>query len=233
MTPVEASPLEVRQFDLTIRSHGLSPSEFKYRKFGTSAGVRVRVAGRGAATVSDSVSSEWLRDFAADLDRGLYGGQASALDALAPLLSAAESALVASGLPGILQFLNERVPHRFTALYRLDPGQVLTNVAVHDKHRHLDALDLRVVPLKDSFCQFVLRDGLFLTQSSGTDPRLVGHPYAGAVNCYVGVPVIAQNGMQGTLCHSDIEDHAVADREYLLLAACARLLSSYLKAGSL
>jgi hypothetical protein len=104
---------------------------------------------------------------------------------------------------------------------------------VPDKHRHLDALDLRVVPLKDSFCQFVLRDGLFLTQSSGTDPRLVGHPYAGAVNCYVGVPVIAQNGMQGTLCHFDIEDHAVADREYLLLAACARLLSSYLKAGSL
>jgi hypothetical protein len=58
MTPVEASPLEVRQFDLTIRSHGLSPSEFKYRKFGTSAGVRVRVAGRGAATACDSVFSE-------------------------------------------------------------------------------------------------------------------------------------------------------------------------------
>ena len=135
------------------------------------------------------------------------------------------------GLSGLLDFLNTRVVHRFTALYRLD-GPVLRNVAVHDKHKHLDALDLKVVPLKDSFCQFVLRDGLFLTPGSGEDERLKGHPYSGIVGSYVGVPVSTQGGaLRGTLCHFDLVDHEVSDDEFLFLERAAGLLPLYLQSG--
>jgi hypothetical protein len=41
-------------------------------------------------------------------------------------------ALCASGIQGALQALNERVPHRFTALYRFD-GNVQRAVFVHDR----------------------------------------------------------------------------------------------------
>jgi GAF domain-containing protein len=124
--------------------------------------------------------------------------------------------------------LNHRVPHRFTAIYRLI-GQALYNVATVDKHLHLEPLDLKVVPLKDSFCQFVLRDGLFLTRESGSDARLDGHPYSGVVGCYVGVPVRNRDGkVAGTLCHFDLESHEVSDDEYLLLDRAARLMPAFL-----
>ena len=124
--------------------------------------------------------------------------------------------------------LNARVPHRFTAVYRL-VGQSLHNVATTDKHLHLEPLDLKVVALKDSFCRFVLRDGLFLTRDSGTDTRLGGHPYAGVVGSYVGVPVRARDGrLAGTLCHFDLADFDVSDDEYLLLDRAARLMPAFL-----
>jgi hypothetical protein len=142
---------------------------------------------------------------------GVFGRQPETSVEIADVLPLAQRALIENGLHGVLKFLNQRAPHRFTALYRLEPGHVLHNVAVFDKHKHLDALDLRVVPLKDSFCQFVLRDGVFLTETSGSDPRLAGHPYAGPVNCYVGVPVEMGEELRGTLCHFDTEDHRLPD----------------------
>ena len=208
----------------------MSPDSFALRKFALPDGVRVRVASPGAATVYQvPKGSEWLRDFASDLDSGLFGELPKLPPEVAELLPDVQRAIVGSGLAGALGFLNARVPHRFTALYRLD-GMVLRNVGVFDKHKHLDALDLRVVPLKDSFCQFVLRDGLFVTQASGSDPRLIGHPYAGAVNCYVGVPVEGPRGLRGTLCHFDTADHTLPDLEYLLLSHVAHMLAPYLDA---
>ncbi|RYF36045.1 MAG: GAF domain-containing protein [Comamonadaceae bacterium] len=171
-----------------------------------------------------------MRQFADDIEKGLFGNDAGVRvpAAIAEPLADVERALAAQGLRGALGVLNRRVPHRFTAVYRL-AGASLVNVATVDKHLHLDALDLKVVPLKDSFCQFVLRDGLFLTHDSGTDSRLAGHPYSGAVACYVGVPIRNREGaLAGTLCHFDIEDHDVHDDEYLLLDHAARLLPVFL-----
>jgi hypothetical protein len=120
------------------------------------------------------------------------------------------------------------VPHRFTAVYRLDQ-QMLVNVATFDKHMHLEALDLKAVPLQDSFCQFVLRDGLFLTDDSGQDVRLKEHPYAGIVGSYIGVPIARGPGtLDGTLCHFDLACHPVSDEEYLLLERTALLLPAFI-----
>lgn len=95
------------------------------------------------------------------------------------------------------------------------------------KHLHLDALDLKAVPFGDSFCRFVLRDTLFVTTESGSDPRL-GGPYSDFVQSYVGVPLSDGQTLRGNLCHLDTESHPVTDDEFLLLARIARLVPSYL-----
>jgi hypothetical protein len=233
MLPVDISPLEARQFALLIHRSGARPDAFELRKFRTRGGngYKVRVVGRGAATVYETENpNAWMGQFANDLDSGLFGTEGDPVlpDAVGSALSEVERELAQKGLTGALGVLNRRVPHRFTAVYRLI-GQALHNVATADKHHHLDPLDLKVVPLKDSFCQFVLRDGLFLTRDSGTDSRLGGHPYGGIVGCYVGVPIRTRDGrLSGTLCHFDLESFDVDDDEYLLLDRAARLMPAFL-----
>ena len=235
MIPADVSPLETRQFNLLLKKAGVSPGSFEMRKLQSADGAsyKVRVVGRGAATVYEGEDpTSWIGRFASDLDRGLFGvdGDSKLPVKLAHALSEVERALARQGLSGALAVLNRRVPHRFTAVYRR-VGQALHNVATADKHLHLDALDLRIVPVKDSFCQFVLRDGLFLTHESGTDVRLSGHPYKGVMGCYVGVPVRGHDDkLAGTLCHFDLESFEVDDEEYLLLDRAARLLPDFLYA---
>lgn len=234
---MEISPLETRQFALVVKRAGADPDAFELRKFRSLAGdsYKVRVVGRGAATVYDSTdASSWMGRFAQDVDKGLFGtgGDAPLPDTVEAAFDEVAKALAQRGLEGALGVLNRRVPHRFTAVYRL-VGRALHNVATVDKHLHLDPLDLKVVPLEDSFCQFVLRDGLFLTQASGGDARLEGHPYRGVVNCYVGVPIPdAQGRLAGTLCHFDLQDHAIDDDEYLLLDRVARLMTGLIRPAS-
>ncbi len=233
MIPADITPLEARQFQLLLRRGGADPAGFELRKFRvlSGEGYKVRVVGRGAATVYETPDpNSWMGQFAQDVDKGLFGtqGDPEPPPHLAGALSEVEKALAAQGLLGALTVLNRRVPHRFTAVYRL-VGSALHNVATADKHKHLDPLDLAVVPLKDSFCQFVLRDSVFLSDRTGADVRLQGHPYSGIVNCYVGVGVRDRAGrLAGTLCHFDVESHDVDDDEYLLLDRAARLMPAFL-----
>lgn len=233
MVPIEVAPFEARQFGLLIKRNGADPQHFRLRKFALAdgSGFKVRVVGRGAATVYETRDpTGWTSRFAADLDSGLFGakGRPPPPPGIAEVLAQAEAELANHGLAAVLRLLNARVPHRFTAVYRLDQ-QMLVNVATCDKHMHLEALDLKAVPLQDSFCQFVLRDGLFLTEESGCDQRLAGHPYAGVVGSYVGVPIARSPGtLDGTLCHFDLASHPVADDEYLLLERVASLLPAFL-----
>lgn len=235
MVPADITPLETRQFELLLRRSGADPTVFELRKFRAFPGTdyKVRVVGRGAATVYEMKDPQpWLGLFAQDLDKGLFGTDRdpAAPPSIASALQEVQLALAGQGLQGALGVLNARVPHRFTAVYRR-VGHSMHNLATFDKHRHLDALDLATVPVKDSFCQFVLRDGLFLTEQSGGDDRLQGHPYAGVVRSYLGVPVHDRAGkLAGTLCHFDLEAHEVGDDEYLLLDRVARLLPAFLPA---
>ena len=233
MIPVEVAPLEARQFQLLVQRSGADPQQFRLRKFALpgGAGFRVRVVGRGAATVYETrEQGAWTASFAADQDKGLFGrkGRPEPPPSIATALAKIETELAQNGLMGVLRVLNARVAHRFSAVYRLDQ-QMLVNVATFDKHMHLEALDLKAVPLKDSYCQFVLRDGLFLTDDSGRDVRLSGHPYAGVVGSYIGVPISRRPGtLDGTLCHFDLASHPVSDEEYLLLERTALLLPAFL-----
>lgn len=128
-----------------------------------------------------------------------------------------------------LAFLNARVPHRYTAVFQLRDA-VLHNICLFDKQGQLTPPALREVPLKNSFCQFVLRDGIFSTFDASSDDRLDGVQNQTAFNSYVGFPLLNNVGeLFGTLCHIDYEAHPVPEAEFYFLQHAARTLPRYLK----
>lgn len=133
------------------------------------------------------------------------------------------------GAQAALDYLNQGVPHRYSAIYRFD-GRLLRNVLLSDKLDEVRPDFLLAVPFEHSFCQFVLRDKAFRTEDSRADRRLDGHPYQGVVISYHSVPVTADNGtLWGTLSHFDMRSLPLPDAEFHLLERAARLLGSSLK----
>lgn len=136
------------------------------------------------------------------------------------------------GLPAALAVLNEGVPHRYTAVYRL-VGERMLNVALADKQNEPRPDFLAEVPITSSFCQYVLRDGSFLTGDSAHDRRLTGHPYQGVMRAYCGIPIFDLGGHAlGTACHFDVVPHEIAEEKVAQLRAAARILSNYLSPHS-
>lgn len=135
--------------------------------------------------------------------------------------------LNAQGPSAALAFLNRGVPHRYSAIYRLSKG-MFENVYLHDKRGEVIPAFLAAVPFTDSFCQFVLRDTPFSAPDTAADKRLDGHRYQGVVTSYHGVPIVDHDGeIMGTLCHFDIEQHDLADSEFILLQKAALALPPF------
>ena len=136
--------------------------------------------------------------------------------------------LKSRGAVAALAFLNAGVSHRFSAVYRIAGGN-LRNVLLVDKLGEMRPAFLEVVPMDASFCQFVVRDGLFRTSNSALDARLDGHPYQGVVISYHAVPVLDPDGVLiGTLSHFDFEQRSIEDDEFELLYRAGRLLSDFI-----
>ncbi len=130
--------------------------------------------------------------------------------------------------PAGLDFLNARVPHRFTGVYRLENG-VMHNVYLHDKQGEVIPEYLQAVPLGDSFCQFVLRDREFRTCDTARESMLNGHKYQGVIGAYYGVPLVNNYGdLYGTLCHFDVLNYSISDDEFAFFSKAALLLPKYL-----
>ena len=145
-----------------------------------------------------------------------------------PRLKRLLDALTSNGLHGGLQHLNHPVDHRYTGVYRLKDS-VFRNIALYDKEGEMLPEFLAEVPLEDSFCQFVIRDGLFKTEHSGNDHRLDGHKYQGVLLTYHGVPVLDNRGeLYGTLCHFDALHTTIPDEEFEFLQSAARLIPRFL-----
>jgi hypothetical protein len=133
-------------------------------------------------------------------------------------------ALATHGPPGVLEYLNDGVPHRYTAVYRRS-GAILHNVLLHDKQRKRRPEFLALVPYEHSYCQYVVRDGWFRTDDSSADMRLQGHPLQGLVVSYQSVPIHDHAGkFWGTLCHLDMKGLSLPDPEFELLRGAAELL---------
>ena len=133
-------------------------------------------------------------------------------------------AWASAGAQAALEYLSHGVPHRYTAVYRLRDGR-LQNMLLHDKSGEVRPEYLAEVALETSFCQFVLRDGVFMTADSATDGRLAGHPYQGVMVAYHGVPIVRDGGLWGTLCHFDVTQRSLPDQEFELMQRAALALS--------
>lgn len=130
--------------------------------------------------------------------------------------------LTALGAPAALAYLNAGVPHRYSAIYRLQDG-MFENIYLHDKQAEVIPEFLAVVPFEVSFCQFVLRDTAFSTVDSAADKRLDRHKYQGVVASYHGVPILDETGeLAGTLCHFDVVTHPLCETEFELLEHAGR-----------
>ena len=133
------------------------------------------------------------------------------------------------GVSAALAFLNQRVAHRFTAIYQLE-AMTVRNVHLYDRQGQLLPEALGVVPLQDSFCQHVLREGRFGTSNSASDHRLDGSPFQGSVMAYHGVPLLDASGqLFGSLCHFDYESQPLSDSEFAFLQQAAAVLSGFVK----
>lgn len=136
--------------------------------------------------------------------------------------------LKSKGAAAALAYLNEGVPHRFSGVYRIE-GKNLRNVLLVDKLGQMRPAFLEVVPMDASFCQFVVRDGLFRTDNSANDMRLDNHPYRGVVVSYHAVPLVdPDRALVGTLSHFDLVERSIADSEFELLYKAGHLLSDFI-----
>lgn len=140
-------------------------------------------------------------------------------------------ALDRAGLVAALKVLNDRVPHRYSAVYRLAPDDYLVIVAFVDKQCAPCPSFLLSVHHDVSFCQFTIKneDG-FRTSNSAKDKRLDGHPYQGLMNSYHAVPFISTDGrVKGTICHFDERAMPLSDEDFELLRLAVRVFPLHLQ----
>ena len=142
-------------------------------------------------------------------------------------LNRLEHELMTGGLKAGLAWLNTRVAHRFTAVSLLK-GDMLNLVELVDKHNGPATSIWRAAPLKDSFCQFSINNGMFISDDTLEDERLQGNIYREVLRCYVGLPVHRRPGdLLGTFCHFDFEPRQVSADEFAFLQDAVTFLSPY------
>ncbi|MDL9999314.1 GAF domain-containing protein [Variovorax sp. J22P240] len=145
----------------------------------------------------------------------------------APVLDAFSRILETRGLAEGLAFLNDRVPHRYTAVYRY-AGLILKNVCLHDALGKRLPPFLSALPLNKSLAQFVRPGSPFRTDDSTRDPRLAGHAYDGILFSYHGTALVAPGGHSwGVLCHFDFTPVPLSDPDFEFLEAVAPMVADF------
>ena len=139
-----------------------------------------------------------------------------------------KAVLAEYGLPGALEFLNRRVPHRFTAVYKFD-GDVVRNMGIHDNVGETES-PLPPTPAEHSLCSYVTAQQPFVSENILEDPRLSDHFQRGRVNAYIGLPLSrGPSHLYGTLCQMDPQEQKLSDSEHRFLEMVAPLLLDYLE----
>lgn len=141
-------------------------------------------------------------------------------------LSQLQDVLESQGLDAALMLLNARVPHRYTAVYRLS-SEYLQRLAFIDKEGGA-GLGFSEVPFKDSFCELAISDSPMMVTNVATDARLQERPNPGVLMSYVGLPLsVGPGALYGTLCHYDTIAHPLSDAEIWFLEQASELLLQF------
>ena len=139
---------------------------------------------------------------------------------------AVRDVLARHGPRAALAMLNDHTSFRFTALYRLEGGEMR---AVHAYDRTSEYRTwLSAVPLESSFCRFAIEHGEFMTEHASADGRLA-RPYAGLVESYYGhVLRHADGSPSGTFIHFDLEPRRIGHEEQTFLRELVPLFGQHL-----
>lgn len=133
-----------------------------------------------------------------------------------------------SGLQAGMEFLNNRVPHRYTVVYKFD-GVAFYGMLLVDKQQERSPELFKRVPFEDSFCQYTVDDGVFRTEASLDDSRLDGHIHQTTVQSYTGLPLTNSKGeLYGTFCHLDTQPQSLSEDEYAFLQRAVALMGGHL-----
>lgn len=144
------------------------------------------------------------------------------------IASAFAPRLCDENLCDLLEYLNGLVEHRFTGIYRFEPGWV-ASVALFDR----ETPQLRVgaaVKMKESYCWLTGATGAgYVIEDAWTDARLEGHAARDEVRAYVAVLLRDAKGVPwGTLCHFDFKPRTVLPRTLDTLEAFRPLVEEVL-----
>jgi hypothetical protein len=133
------------------------------------------------------------------------------------------------GLHAALDYLNSRIPFRFTGVYRFD-GDTLRNVALFDRWAP-ETVQGSDAPMAETFCALVPdAGGILLVEDGRNDPRYPAMA-ANAVVCYCGAVVRDADGEPvGTMCHFDVQHCEPPRNELALLEAATPFVHDYLAA---
>lgn len=139
-----------------------------------------------------------------------------------------EDILKSKGMHSALDFLNQRVSHRFTAVYHLDKD-ALQIVELIDKLGDATTAPSSRVSFSQSFCEIAVQESSLVTSDSALDRKLDGRPNQGVLSSYVGLPLMLPGGVLfGTLCHYDYDEQMINDDEFVFLQNAASILPKYL-----
>jgi hypothetical protein len=108
----------------------------------------------------------------------------------------------------LLKYLNGLSEHRFTGIYRFEPGWVVS-VALYDRENP----GLRIganVKMKESYCWLTgITETGYIIEDATHDARLDGHAARAEVRSYVAVLLRDKARTPwGTLCHFDFDPRA-------------------------
>jgi hypothetical protein len=120
------------------------------------------------------------------------------------------SRLRENDLCDLLEHLNGFTTHRFTGVYRFEPGWVVS-VALFDRENPSIKLGADV-KMKESYCWLTgLGDTSYVIEDACADSRLEGHAAREGVRSYVAVLLRDRNNAAwGTLCHFDFAPRSVS-----------------------
>lgn len=121
------------------------------------------------------------------------------------------------GIMAALKYLNGRIDHRFTAIYKFQ-GPTQRAVFLYDKQGQ-SGTRFNAIPTSESLGQFITVSQPFGVTNSATDPFLSENGHSSLVTSFYGVALSpADTKPTGSLCHFDLKPQTLpsaVERDFL------------------
>ena len=141
----------------------------------------------------------------------------STLSGLNHGLAVLKSELDDGGVMAALKYLNGRIDHRFTAIYKFQ-GPTKRAVFLYDKLGHNNT-HFNAIATSESLCRFITLSTPFGVTNSATDTFLSENGHRSLVTSFYGVALSpADTQPTGSLCHFDLKPQKLpspVERDFL------------------